>query len=138
MKILPPASVFLKYKFKMDFVCRRQSSASCLLMSRASKQSLINGTNKVTEVFLAYCSMNLFWDRVQIWGKSYIFFSRTLTEPFPQIMCSSLLGVSPPPIHCTFPINSSWTLPSIQKVCSSLLLLQMNKIPSCSQERDSN
>lgn len=78
--------------------------------------------------------MNLLWDRVQIWWKSYIFFPRTLTKPFAKIKYSSLPEVSPLPIHCTSPMNSSVTLPSAWKVCSSLLLFQMNKIPSCSQE----
>jgi len=31
--------------------CRRQSSASSLLMSGASEQSWLNGTNKITGVF---------------------------------------------------------------------------------------
>lgn len=74
------------------------------------------------------CGMNLLWDTVQIGGKSYILASKT--ESFPRMRHSPLSGVPPFPI-----MHSSSILSWIWKVCSCLLLLKVNKIPSCSDER---
>lgn len=64
---------FKECKFNMHFDSERQSPGSYLFTSGASEQCRLSGTHRITKAF----SLNLLWDAVQIWGKSYILFSRT-------------------------------------------------------------
>ena len=114
---------FKEYKFNMHFDSGRQSPGSYLFTSGASEQCRLSGTHRITKAF----SLNLLWDAVQIWRKSYILFPRTWQNLSPKWSIHHALEFLFFPYSAFFTMNSSLTLPSIWKVCSGLLFLQMKK-----------